>query len=90
MRRRMTRHAAGIDFFTRRLQGGHDMRMGHMRMGRTLTLLTLFAGLTTWFATRAAMRKAVQRERTQTEDMTRWETDGGATTAGPQPPGATF
>ena len=62
----------------------------HMRMGRTLTLLTLFAGLTTWFATRSAMRRADQRDRNQTEDMTRWETDGGATTAGPQPPGATI
>ena len=53
-------------------------------------LLTLFAGLTAWFATRAAVRRDAARSRRQTEDMTRWETDGGATTAGPQPPGATF
>ena len=61
-----------------------------MRLGRTMGLLTLFAGLTAWFATRAAMSREVARERTRTEDMTRWETDGGATTSGPQPPGATF
>jgi hypothetical protein len=59
-----------------------------MRIGRTLGLLTLFAGLTTWFATRAAMKRHDDRRRTETEDMTRWEDDGGATTAGPQPPGA--
>lgn len=53
-------------------------------------LLTLFAGLTAWFATRAAVRRDDVRKRSQTEDMTRWENDGGATTAGPQPPGATF
>lgn len=60
-----------------------------MRMGRTLTLLTVFAGLTAWFATRAAMRRADLRDRRDTEDMTRWETDGGATTTGPQAPAAT-
>ena len=60
-----------------------------MRIGRTLGLLTLFAGLTTWFATRAALRHQGARAK-EVEDMTRWETDGGATTAGPQPPGAQF
>lgn len=60
-----------------------------MRIGRTLTLLTVFAGLTAWFATRAAMRRADLRDRRDTEDMTRWETDGGATTTGPQTPAAT-
>jgi hypothetical protein len=59
-----------------------------MRVGRTMGLLTLFAGLTAWFATRAAMRREDRRQ--QTEDMTRWETDGGATTAGPQPPDTGF
>jgi hypothetical protein len=61
-----------------------------MRIGRTIGLLTLFAGLTTWFATRAALRRQGTREKRETEDMTRWETDGGATTAGPQTPGAQF
>jgi hypothetical protein len=69
----------------------HARRKGsHMRVGRTMGLLTLFAGLTAWFATRAAVRRDDVRKRSQTEDMTRWENDGGATTAGPQPPGATF
>jgi hypothetical protein len=61
-----------------------------MRIGRTIGLLTLFAGLTTWFATRAALRHQGTRRKTETEDMTRWETDGGATTSGPQPTGAQF
>jgi hypothetical protein len=61
-----------------------------MRIGRTIGLLTLFAGLTTWFATRAALQRQQSRQRNQTEDMTRWETDGGATTAGPQPPASEF
>ena len=61
-----------------------------MRIGRTIGLLTLFAGLTTWFATRAALRHQGTREKRTTEDMTRWETDGGAATAGEQPPGAQF
>jgi hypothetical protein len=51
-------------------------------------LLTLFAGLATWFATRAAMERSHQIRRREQEDRLRWETDGGATTAGPQPPGA--
>ena len=59
-----------------------------MRAGRTLGLLTLFAGLATWFATRAAMERSHQIRRREREDRLRWETDGGATTAGPQPPEA--
>ena len=61
-----------------------------MRIGRTLGLLSLFAGLATYFATRAAMQKRDEHERREVDDSTRWETDGGATPAGPQPPGATF
>lgn len=61
-----------------------------MRVGRTLGLLSLFAGLATYFATRAAMQKREEHERREVDENTRWETDGGATTAGPQPPGATF
>ena len=60
-----------------------------MRMARTLTLLTFFAGVATWFATRAAMRRRDDLKKDELVDRTRWETDGGATTAGPQPPGAT-
>lgn len=63
-------------------------RGGRMRLGRTMGLLTLFAGLTTWFATRAAMQREGERQRRQAADMTRWEDDGGATMAGPQTPGA--
>ena len=59
-----------------------------MRIGRTLGLLTLFAGLTTWFATRAALQRHDVRQRTEDDERIRWETDGGATTAGTQPPGA--
>lgn len=51
-------------------------------------LLALFAGLTTWFATRAAIRRSDELRRCEEADRLRWETDGGATTAGPQPPGA--
>jgi hypothetical protein len=66
----------------------HQPRKATMRIGRTIGLLTLFAGLTSWFAMRAALRRQDLRQRTETEDMTRWETDGGATTSGPQPPAA--
>lgn len=59
-----------------------------MRIGRTIGLLTLFAGVSTWFATRAAMRRHDRQRRREDDDRIRWETDGGATTAGPQPPGA--
>ena len=50
-----------------------------MRAGRTMGLLTLFAGLATWFATRAAMERSHQIRRREQEDRLRWETDGGAT-----------
>jgi hypothetical protein len=36
------------------------------------------------------MHKRDERERREVDDRTRWETDGGATTTGPQPPGVTF
>ncbi len=57
-------------------------------LGRTLKLLTFFAGLTAWFATREALRRQDSRRRAEEAERIRWETDGGATTAGPQPPGA--
>jgi hypothetical protein len=56
-----------------------------MRIGRTLGLLTFFAGLATYFATRAAMRRDDEIRRNE-DDRLRWETDGGATAGGPQPP----
>ena len=59
-----------------------------MRAGRTMGLLTLFAGIATWFATRAAMQRSPDLRRREQEDRSRWETDGGATTSGPQPPAA--
>jgi hypothetical protein len=61
-----------------------------MRIARTLGWLSLFAGVATYLATRAAMQKRDEHERKEVDDSTRWETDGGATTAGPQVPGATF
>lgn len=61
-----------------------------MRAARTMSLLTLFAGLATYFAARAAMERREKQQRDETAERLRWETDGGATTAGPQPPGATF
>jgi hypothetical protein len=51
-------------------------------------LLTLFAGLATWLATRAAMQRSHEIRRREQADRLRWETDGGATATGPQPPGA--
>ena len=59
-----------------------------MRVGRTMGLLTLFAGIATWYATRAAMQRNHDSRRREQDDRLRWETDGGATPAGPQPPGA--
>jgi hypothetical protein len=61
-----------------------------MRIARTLSWLSLFAGVATYLATRAAMRRRDEQERREVEERTRWETDGGATAEGPQPPGATF
>jgi hypothetical protein len=60
-----------------------------MRLGRTFGLLALFAGTTAWFATRAALRHQAELRRLETQERLRWETDGGATTAGPQPLGET-
>ena len=61
-----------------------------MRIARTLGWLSLFAGVATYLATRAARRRREDQERLEVDDRTRWETDGGATAEGPQPPGATF
>jgi hypothetical protein len=57
-----------------------------MRIGRTLGLLTFFAGLATYLATKAAMRRDDEIRRSELDDRLRWETDGGATVGGPQPP----
>jgi hypothetical protein len=59
-----------------------------MRIARTLGWLSLFAGIATYFATRAALRRRDERELAASEDRARWETDGGATASGPQPPSA--
>lgn len=61
-----------------------------MRIARRLSWMSLLAGVATYYATKAAMRRREERQRTQVDERTRWETDGGATAAGPQPPGATF
>lgn len=57
-----------------------------MRIARKLGWFSLFAGVATYFAARAALRRRDQQERMAVEDRTRWETDGGATAGGPQPP----
>jgi hypothetical protein len=61
-----------------------------MRIGRTFGLLTLFAGLATLLATRAAMKRQDQLRHREVDDRLRWEGEGGATTDGPQAPGAQF
>lgn len=61
-----------------------------MRIGRTFGLLTFFAGLATLLATRAAMKRQDQLRRNEVDDRLRWEGEGGATTAGPQAPGAQY
>lgn len=59
-----------------------------MRIARTLTLLTLTTGIATWLATRAALRRRDEQLKNDLEEKARWETDGGATRAGPQVPAA--
>ncbi len=59
-----------------------------MRIARKLGWISLFAGVATYLATRAALRRRDQQERAAVEDRTRWETDGGAAAADPQPPSA--
>jgi hypothetical protein len=59
-----------------------------MRIARKFGWFSLFAGVATYFATRAALRRSDEQERTTTEERMRWETDGGATAGGPQPPSA--
>ena len=59
-----------------------------MRIGRTMGLLALFAGLTTWYAVREAIRRSDELRRNEERDRLRWETDGGATKAGPRLPSA--
>jgi len=61
-----------------------------MRIGRTIGLLTFFAGVATYLATRAALRRGAAFQRSELDDRLRWETDGGATTGGPQPAGAQY
>lgn len=58
-----------------------------MRIGRTFGMLTFFAGLATWLATRAAMQRQNELRQSERNDRLRWESEGGATTAGPQVPG---
>jgi len=61
-----------------------------MKIASKLGWFSLFAGVATYLATRAALRRRDEQERETVEDRARWETDGGSTTASPQPPGATF
>ena len=61
-----------------------------MRITRRLSWMSLLAGFAAYYAARAAMRRRDERKRTEVDESTRWETDGGATASGPQPPGATF
>jgi len=61
-----------------------------MRIGRTFRMLTFFAGLATLLATRAAMKRQEELRQREKVDRLRWENEGGATTAGPQAPGAHY
>ena len=61
-----------------------------MRIGRTIGLLTLFAGVATYLATRAALKRGATFQRNEQEDRLRWESDGGATAGGPQPAGTGY
>jgi len=61
-----------------------------MRIARQLGWFSLFAGVATYLAARAALRRRDQQERAASEDRARWETDGGATAGRPQPPGVTL
>jgi len=53
-------------------------------------MLTFFAGLATLLATRAAMKRQEELRQREKVDRLRWENEGGATTAGPQAPGAHY
>ena len=59
-----------------------------MRIARKLGWFSLFAGVATYFATRAALRRRDEKELAASADRARWENDGGATAGGPQPPSA--
>lgn len=61
-----------------------------MKLARTMTALSLIAGVTGWMAARAALQRLERQRRNETAERTRWETDGGATAEGPQTPGASL
>jgi hypothetical protein len=48
--------------------------------------LTLFAGISAWYATREAVRRRESRRRLETIETTRWEGEGGAAPADTQSP----
>jgi hypothetical protein len=50
--------------------------------------LTLFAGISAWYATREAVRRRDTRRKLEHSEMTRWEGEGGAAPAPSQPPAA--
>lgn len=61
-----------------------------MRLARTITLLSLIAGVAGWMAARSALQRLERQRRSEIAERTRWETDGGATAEGPQTPSASL
>ena len=59
-----------------------------MRRGSMFRWLTLFAGISAWYATREAVRRRDTRRRLEATETTRWEGEGGATVGGSQSPTA--
>jgi hypothetical protein len=50
--------------------------------------LTLFAGISAWYATREAVRRRDTRRRLERTEVTRWEGEGGAAPDASPPPAA--
>lgn len=59
------------------------------RRGNMFRWLTLFAGISAWYATREAVRRRDTRRRLERTEVTRWEGEGGAA-ADTSPPPAAF
>ena len=48
------------------------------RRGSMFRWLTLFAGISAWYATREAVRRRDTQRRLERTEVTRWEDEGGA------------
>ena len=56
-----------------------------MRRGRMFRWLTVFAGISAWYATREALRRREAQRRLEQTEVTRWESEGGAAPTGSHP-----